>query len=143
MAAGVTLEASCIASHRARDHLARREERSGAGTADAVLSAMILTKKNVNRVLKSMVAAMPAIPYIMRSRRRTPVMAYVVGGVGLAIVGGVAAVMFLSPRTRTKALTAAKDTYGKVNDKISHLRSETTPMSNGLVDHREPPAPSL
>lgn len=78
----------------------------------------------------------------MRSRRRTPVMAYVVGGVGLAIVGGVAALMFFSPRTRDKALTAAKDTYGKVNDKIGLLRGEAAPMSNGLVDHREHPAAS-
>ncbi|MBX3205972.1 MAG: hypothetical protein KF764_12950 [Labilithrix sp.] len=100
---------------------------------------MMITKRKVNRLLKSMAAAMPAIPYLMRSRRRTPVLAYVVGGVGIAIAGGLAALMLLSPRTRTRALSAAKDTYGKVHDRIGHLgaSADAPPMSNGLVDRRE------
>jgi len=102
---------------------------------------MMITKKNINQVLKGVVAAMPAVPYIMKSRQRTSVTAYVLGGIGFAVAGGIAALMFFSPRTRYKALNAAKDTYGKVNDKISHLRSsadkEVGPMSNGLVDRSE------
>ena len=101
---------------------------------------MMITKKNINRVLKGVVAAMPAIPYIMKSRQRTSVTAYVLGGIGFAVAGGVAALMFFSPRTRNKALNVAKDTYGKVNDKISHLKStnkDGAPMSNGLVDRSE------
>jgi len=104
---------------------------------------MMISQKNINKVLKGVIAAMPAIPYIMKSRQRTSVSAYVLGGVGFAIAGGIAALMFFSPRTRTRALTVAKDTYGKVNDKISHLRetnkdgdhADVSPMSNGLVNH--------
>ena len=104
--------------------------------------SMMITKKNIDQVLKGVVAAMPAIPYIMKSRQRTSVTAYVLGGIGFAVAGGIAALMFFSPRTRYKALNVAKDTYGKVNDKISHLRShhdskDVGPMSNGLVDRGE------
>jgi len=108
---------------------------------------MMITKKNVNTVIKGLVAAMPAIPYIMKPRR-TSVTAYVIGGLGFAVAGGLAALMFFSPRTRTRALTAAKDTYSKVNDKISHLREDTNgvkvtespsyndaPLSNGISGH--------
>ena len=108
---------------------------------DATAPCMMITKKNVNRLLKGVVAAMPAIPYIMKSRQRTSMTAYVLGGIGFAVAGGIAALMFFSPRTRYKALNVAKDTYGKVNDKISHLRStnnsDVAPMSNGLVDRGE------
>ena len=105
--------------------------------ADATVLVMMITKKNIHRVLKGVAAAMPAIPYIMKSRQRTSLTAYVLGGIGFAVAGGVAALMFFSPRTRSKALNGAKDTYGKVNDKIGHLRStnkDGMPMSNGLVD---------
>ena len=105
-------------------------------------AAMIITKRKVNRVLQGMLAAMPAIPYIMRPRRRTPIAAYVLGGVGFAIAGGVVALMLFSPRARHRALHAAKDTYGKVHDKIGlgHARAgDGPPMSNGLVDRGEQP----
>lgn len=100
----------------------------------------MIWKKNINRVLAGMIAAMPAIPYIMKSRRRPSVTAYVLGGLGLAVAGGLVALMFFSPRTRSRALNAAKDTYGNVNEKISHLRpghvprvkEEQMPLSNGL-----------
>ena len=105
---------------------------------------MIITKKKVHRVLKGMLAAMPAIPYIMRPRRRTPVAAYVLGGIGVAIAGGIVALMLFSPRARHRALHAAKDTYGKVHDKIGHARAvEGPPMSNGLVDRGEQPTPGV
>lgn len=103
----------------------------------------MITKKQVNGVIQGVVAALPAIPYIMRSRRRSSVTAYVLGGVGIAVAGGLAALMFFSPRTRTRALGVAKDTYGKVNDKIGQLRStsesnhDPLAMSNGLVDRSE------
>jgi hypothetical protein len=103
---------------------------------------MMVSKKNMNRVLNGLIAAMPAIPYIMKRQRSSSVASWVLGGVGLAIAGGIAAVMLLSPRTRTRALTAAKDTYGRVNEKVSHLRhreQNEAPMSNGLVDRGEYP----
>jgi hypothetical protein len=107
---------------------------------------MIISSKNINKVLKGVIAAMPALPYIMKSRQRTSVTAYVLGGVAFAVAGGLAALMLFSPRTRTRALTAAKDTYGKVNEKISHLREtatekalsdEQSPLSNGLSGRRD------
>lgn len=100
----------------------------------------MITQKNIKKVLSGVISALPAaVPYVMRSRRSSPIAAYVLGGIGVAVVGGLAAVMFLSPRTRTRALTAAKDTYGKVNEKISHLRSHNNGvgMSNGLVDRSQ------
>jgi hypothetical protein len=107
-------------------------------------AAMMITKKKAKKVLKGALAALPAI-HIMRSRRqRMSIAAYVLGGVSAALVGGIAALMYLSPRTRTRALSAAKDTYGKVNDRISHLKShygDKVPMANGLVD-REYSAPN-
>jgi ABC-type methionine transport system permease subunit len=85
----------------------------------------MMTKKNLNSVLKGIIAAMPAIPFIMQPKK-TPITAYVIGGVSFAIAGGLAALFFFSPKTRTKALTAAKDGYTKVSEKvgeqISHLR---------------------
>jgi hypothetical protein len=102
---------------------------------------MRLNKRTVQKVLKGALAAAPAIPYLTRSRARTSVAAYVIGGLSLALAGGIFALMYFSPRTRTRALGVAKDTYGKVNAKIGQLRhheprygtSEVSPMSNGLV----------
>jgi hypothetical protein len=96
----------------------------------------MISKKRINKVVKGVVAAMPAIPYIMKSRRSTSIASYVVAGIGFAVAGGLCALMFLSPRTRSRALNAAKGTYGKVSDKIGHLREgrhAEQPMSNGLV----------
>lgn len=100
---------------------------------------MMITQKRIKKVLTGVIAALPALPYITRSRHRTSIAAYVLGGVSVALAGGLAAVMFLSPRTRNRALTAAKDTYGKVNEKIGHIRShrDGASMSNGLVDRGE------
>jgi len=104
---------------------------------------MMSTKKKINRVMKGMLAALPAVPYIMKARQRTPITAYVLGGIGLAIAGGVAAVMMFSPRTRHRALDAARGTYGRVSEKVGHLRArgeEASPMSNGFVDRGDYPA---
>jgi hypothetical protein len=97
---------------------------------------MMITKKKIHRVLEGVIAAMPAIPLIMK-RRRTSVSTWVFGGIAFALAGGLATLMLLSPRTRSRALHAAKDTYDKVNDKVLHLQKKEgseSPMSNGLVD---------
>jgi hypothetical protein len=65
----------------------------------------------------------------------------VLSGIGLAVVGGITAVMLLSPRTRRRALVAAKDTYGKVNQRMSHLtHAKQTelrmPMTNDGFDEQ-------
>ena len=92
----------------------------------------MMTQKNLHSVLEGVIAAMPAIPYLMKPKK-TPIAAYVIGGVSFAVFGGLAALFFFSPKTRTKALTAAKDGYSKVSDKIGHLR----PVSSLLDGHVE------
>ena len=104
----------------------------------------MMTKKNLNTVLKGVIAAVPAIPYLMP--KKTPIGAYIVGGIGFAVAGGLAALFFFSPKTRTKALTAAKDGYNKVSDQISHLKPvigladgavKNEELSNGFGGHSE------
>ena len=123
-----------------------------AGTGDATLVvtmkniSSMMTKKNLNTVLKGVIAAMPAIPYIMRPKK-TPIAAYVVGGIGFAVAGGLAALFFFSPKTRVKALTAAKEGYGKVSETIGHLhpvssllgsvKSEDGQLANGFGGHSD------
>jgi len=98
--------------------------------------------RTVNRVLKNLIAVLPAVPYLTR-RRRTPVAAYTLGSIGLAL-SGIAALMYLSPGTRSRALGAAKGTYGKVNERIIHRREkriEGAPPSNG--ERVEPPITAM
>lgn len=103
---------------------------------------MMITKRSVdravNRALKTLIGAVPAIPYVMRSRRRTPVAVYVLGGLGIALAGGIAALMLLSPRTRSRALHAARGAYDKVNERIVHRREAAADAANGLVERLEP-----
>jgi hypothetical protein len=95
---------------------------------------MMIQKKRLNRVLRNVLAAMPAIPYIMKSRRRTPIGAYIAAGIAVAIVGAVAAVMALSPRTRHRTLGMAKGTYGGVKERMSHLRHADSPQAVETVE---------
>ena len=97
-------------------------------------------QRSVNRVLRSLMRALPAlpaIPYVMRSRRRSHVAAWVLGGIGLAAASGIAALMLLSPRTRTRALNVAKETYEKMNERIIHQREKAAEAANGLVERIE------
>lgn len=102
--------------------------------------AAMISKKSIDKVLKGAIAAMPAIPYITK-RRSSMVLPFVLGGLGVALMGGMAAVMFLSPRTRYRAMDMAKNTYGKINTQIgqqlSHLKSkgaEQHAIANGMAD---------
>jgi hypothetical protein len=109
---------------------------TGSGTRDAVFAHMV-SKKTVNKVIQGVIAALPAIPYITKKKTSSMVLPMVLGGIGVALLGGVAALMFFSPRTRYRALDIAKDAYGKVNDRIAHIKDDAEqPLSNGLVgDH--------
>lgn len=91
--------------------------------------ARMISKKTLNTVLKSAIAVMPAIPYITK-KRKSMVVPFVLGGLGVALMGGMAAVMFLSPRTRYRALDMAKNTYGKLEPQIGKLTSQITQLRN-------------
>jgi hypothetical protein len=105
--------------------------------------APMISSKNINKVLKGAIAALPAIPYITK-RRSSTVLPFVLGGIGVALMGGMAAVMFLSPRTRYRALDVAKNTYGKINEQIGQLahlaakseegQTASNGLSNGLAN---------
>lgn len=100
----------------------------------------MISSKNINKVLKGAIAALPAIPYITKPRRSSMVLPFVLGGIGVALMGGMAAVMFLSPRTRYRAMDMAKNTYGKINEQIGQLThlaaksGEGGVASNGLAN---------
>jgi hypothetical protein len=94
--------------------------------------AAMISSKYINKVLKGAIAAMPAIPYVTK-RRSSMVLPMVLGGIGVALMGGMAAVMFLSPRTRYRALDAAKNTYGKIGPQITELSNKLGPQLTRLA----------
>ena len=101
--------------------------RYGDATTDFIMKniSRMMTQKNLHSVLEGVIAAMPAIPYLMKPKK-TPIAAYVIGGVSFAVFGG-SRRSSSPPKTRTKALTAAKDGYSKVSDKIGHLVRSAAP----------------
>jgi hypothetical protein len=100
----------------------------------------MISSKNINKVFKGALAALPAIPYVtpyFTRRRSAKLLPLVLGGIGAALVGGLAAVMYLSPRTRDRAMDMAKNTYGKLETQITHHRekgSEGGSIANGMAN---------
>jgi hypothetical protein len=94
--------------------------------------ALMISRNYINKVLKGAIAAMPAIPYVTK-RRSSMVLPMVLGGIGVALMGGMAAVMFLSPRTRYRALDVAKNTYGKIGPQITELSNKLGPQLTRLA----------
>lgn len=126
----------CIANWASAPRLDGVTRGVGGGTPDAARSRMI-SNKTFNKVLKGVIAAVPAIPYVDRLKRRrrsSMMLPFVLGGIGVALAGGVAAVMFFSPRTRYRALDVAKNTYGRINTQISQMtgKGEKQPIANGM-----------
>lgn len=79
----------------------------------------MLRMKDTNKLIKNILRALPVIPLL--APKKTSIVPYVLGAVGVALVGGVAAVMIFSPRTRYRALDVAKEGYGKVKSQIGQL----------------------
>jgi hypothetical protein len=105
----------------------------------------MLRMKDTTKLINNLLRALPAIP-LLAPKRKSSVASYIASAVGVAIVGGIAAVMYLSPRTRTRTLGIAKDSFGKVKGQLdqlgisdrlglSHGERSTTPdaYSNGLA----------
>ncbi len=85
-------------------------------------AAMNSSLKDSKKLIKKALRNMPELPFeIPFLTRRTSVMPYVIGGIGVALMGAIAAVMIFSPRTRYRALGVAKDTYGKVQGKLDSM----------------------
>ena len=96
-------------------------KRQRAGTRDALTEAMI-GMKETNKLLKNVLRAWPAITAIpLFAPKKTSVLPFVLGAIGVAVAGGIAAVMVFSPRTRYRALDIAKDGYGKVKGQLDDL----------------------
>ena len=107
----------------------------------------MLTMKDTNKLFRNVLRALPEVRQLTR-RKRTPILPFVLGAIGVAVVGGIAAVMIFSPRTRYRALDIAKDGYGKAKGQLDALgvseklgmagnRNATAtpqPSSNGLVN---------
>ena len=103
------------------------------------LSAMMLNKRHVDRtirrVFENLIDAM-AIRRLMR-RRRPPIAAYTLSGVGLALAS-VASLMLSSARARTRALDVAKGAYGKVNERIVYRRERRATAASAPNGEAEP-----
>ena len=110
----------------------------------------MVSMKDTNKLLKNVLRALPAIsafPLLAR-RRKTSMLPFILGAVGVAVAGGIAAVMVFSPRTRYRALDIAKDGYGKVKGQLDELgigeklgmkgerntAPTAQPTANGLVN---------
>jgi hypothetical protein len=96
--------------------------------------------RRMNRYLTKLVKAAPAIA-LMR-RKRSALRDYAAYLAASMVATGVAALMALSPRTRTRALGAAKEGYGKVNEKVGGRLRELREKrrSSGDAEPIEQPA---
>lgn len=81
-------------------------------------------KKLIKKALRNMPDLPFEVPYLTK---RSSVMPYILGGIGVALMGAVAAVMIFSPRTRYRALGVAKDAYGRVQGQLESM---------GLTNHQ-------
>jgi hypothetical protein len=91
---------------------------------------------NIDKVLKNVlgsIAVSSEYPFV--SRKSAAVFPLVLGAVGVAIVGGLAAVMIFSPRTRTRALDMGKGVASKVQGKIGQI-SQTGAFGIGQTADR-------
>ena len=107
----------------------------------------MLRMKDTNKLFKNVLRALPAITMALPffAPKKTSIVPFVLGAIGVAAAGGIAAVMIFSPRTRFRALDIAKDSYGKVLGQMDQLgiseklglasETNTTPggYANGLV----------
>lgn len=72
--------------------------------------------KDSRKLLRTAIRLIPEIPYV--NKKQSNVLPFVLGGAAVVLAGGIAALFIFSPRTRTRALGAAKDAYGTVQEKI-------------------------
>ncbi len=68
----------------------------------------------LEKVIQNVFGSLSISPSFPFFSRRSSVMPLVLGAVGVAVIGGLAAVIILSPRTRRRAIEAAKSTASKI-----------------------------
>lgn len=78
------------------------------------------TKRQASRLLRRISRGVPRIR-VVRERRSSIVLSSVLGVVGTLAIGGVATLLLLRPRVRMRALEVAKDTYGRVRDRLEEM----------------------
>lgn len=101
----------------------------------------MLRMKDTNKLIKNVLRAATAIsiPYFA-PKKTSSILPFVLGAVGVAVAGGIAAVMVFSPRTRYRALDIAKDGYGKVKGQMDQYGiSEKLGIANGAGDRNTAP----
>ena len=76
----------------------------------------MLRMKDTNKLFKNVLRAIPLF-----APKKTSILPFVLGAIGVALAGGIAAVMVFSPRTRYRALDIAKDGIGKVRGQMDQL----------------------
>lgn len=81
----------------------------------------MLRMKDTNKLIKNVLRALPAAIPLFAPKRKTSLAPFVLGAIGVAVAGGIAAVMVFSPRTRYRMLDIAKDGYGKVRGQLDQL----------------------
>ncbi len=84
----------------------------------AAMNSIKDSKKLIRKALRNIPDLPFEIPFLAR---RSSIVPYVLGAIGVALVGAVAAVMVFSPRTRYRALGVAKNTYGKMQDQLHSM----------------------
>jgi hypothetical protein len=99
----------------------------------------MLRNNDPQKLVRKLLRAMPEIPYV--TPKRTSIAPWVLGVLGVAIVGGITAAMILSPRTRYRTLDIARSGFGKmrgqrgVTEKLGTGGARTMatePSANGL-----------
>ncbi|MCL2776404.1 MAG: hypothetical protein FWD73_00260 [Polyangiaceae bacterium] len=80
-------------------------------------------QKDADKFLRNATHALPVLSALafMRKRERTRLIPWLLGAIGVAAFGSIAAVLIFSPRSRDRALGAAKDAYGRISDQFESL----------------------
>ena len=101
----------------------------------------MLRMKDTNKLIKNVLRALPAITLpFLAPKKTSSFVPFFLGAVGVAVAGGIAAVMVFSPRTRYRALDIAKDGYGKVKGQLDQYGlSEKLGMAKASGDRNTTP----
>jgi hypothetical protein len=80
-------------------------------------------QKDADKFLRNATHTLPMLSALtfMRKRERSRVIPWLLGALGVAALGSIAAVFLFSPRSRDRALGAAKDVYGRISDQFESL----------------------